>query len=112
MKLVNLTPHELNIKTDRGVLSVKPSGTVARASVRQVKAGSINVDGFEIPVVRTKFGEVTGIPEPKEGTIYLVSSLVCSRMPERPDVLAPDTGSSAIRDENGRIQAVTQLQKP
>jgi len=109
MKLVNLTPHPLVIETDRGKLEIKPSGTVARASVQQVPNGSMNVDGFEIPVVKTVFGDIEGIPEPENGTVYITSSLVASKT-SRTDVLAPDTGKSAVR-ENGRIVAVTRLQE-
>lgn len=42
-------------------------------------------------------------------TIYVVSALVASRCAGRPDVYSPDTGPTAIRDDEGRIVAVRGL---
>lgn len=102
---INLTPHVVVVIAKNGnKIVVEPSGTIARVDSKQVVTGE--VDG--IPVVNTIFGDVTGIPEPKTGTIYLVSSLV-AQAARREDVLAPDTGTTAVR-ENGQIVAVTRLQ--
>ncbi|RME25645.1 MAG: hypothetical protein D6800_07370, partial [Candidatus Zixiibacteriota bacterium] len=54
-------------------------------------------------------GDVEGLPDPQDGTVYLVSSMVLSAVRGRRDVVAPDTGPTAIRDETGRITAVTRL---
>jgi len=103
--LINVTPHTLTIRTDDGDIVLEPSGTVARVETSTSSTDSIN----GIPVVRTIFGTVTGIPDYKDNTVYIASSLVVSHT-KRADVFAPDTGKSAIR-ENGQIVAVTGLQK-
>ena len=110
MKIVNLTPHELNIYLPNGkVLTIKPSGTVARVRTSQMKEGSV----YGIPVVRTQYLDVEGLPPKKEDTIYIASTLVTqiARQMMRNDVFAPDTGpQSAVRDETGRIIGVRRLQ--
>ena len=48
--------------------------------------------------------EVTGIPNKREGVMYIVSLFVVQCV-KRDDLIAPDT-HRAIRDEQGRIVAV------
>jgi len=103
MVFINLTPHAIKVKTKDGEMKeFEPSGTIARVDVKETPAGDL--DG--IPLARRVTGEASGIPSKKEGTIYIVSSMVLSAT-DRSDVVAPDTGKSAVRDEGGRIQAVT-----
>ena len=108
MKLVNLTPHKLNIVTDNGNIEIEPSGTIARVKPTTVRIGTVN----GIDVVKTTFGEVEGLPSPEKDTVYIVSTLVLNALKgSRPDVVAPDTGpESAIRDESGRIVGIRRFQ--
>lgn len=96
--LVNLTPHSITFVDAVGntVLTVEPSGQVARCSVTREKVGMIN----GIPINKSRFGEVENLPEPQEGTIYIVSALTAQAVPERDDVFITD---DAVRDEQGRI---------
>ncbi len=107
--IVNLTPHPIVLyRGDEPVLTVPPSGTVARVSTHQMPSGE--VDG--IPVVRTSFGKVENLPERQEGTFYVVSTLVAQAVPFRDDVIAPDTGpESVVRDEDGKIVGVRRFQR-
>jgi len=107
MKIVNLTPHTINIKVNNKTLSVAPSGEIARVATIEKIAGEVN----GIPVIERTFENVEGLPAPQKDTIYLVSSMVLVVVKGRDDVFAPDTGTSAIRDEAGRIVAVTRLVK-
>ncbi len=105
MRLVNLTPHALNVrKADGTSIEIPPSGTVARRSVERVVVGE--VDG--ITVYATKFGQLEGLPEPAEGTIYIVSALAAQACADRHDVLVP---GEAIRDDNGRVVGCNGLVK-
>lgn len=104
MKMVNLTPHDINVVVDETTITIPKSGTVARVTSTQTEVGTIN----GIPVVKTVFGAVEGLPEPEMDTIYVVSSLVLAQL-ERADVVAPDTGPTALR-ENGQIVAVRRFQ--
>jgi hypothetical protein len=82
---------------------------VARLVPRTADAGP--ADGF--PVVFCFPGIVEGLPEYVMGTYLIVSSMVAQH-PDiaitRPDVLAPNTGPTAIR-ENGQIVAVRGFQR-
>jgi hypothetical protein len=106
-KLVNLTPHEVRIIGVNGEITIPPSGQVARVSVTQETVGVVVVEGVEVPLKRTKYGEVMGVPEPEEGTYYIVSQLVLAAA-DRDDLVAPDT-ANAVRDENGQIVGVPGL---
>ncbi len=109
-KLTNLTPHEINIISKEGIeLRLPPSGGVARASATSEIVAEVN--GIE--VVKPTFGSVTGLPEPAEDTIYIVSMLVLQALKgQRTDVVGPDTGpESAVRDTDGRIVGVKRFQR-
>ena len=98
MKIINLTAHSITFFDAAGnvILTVEPSGQVARCSVAREKIGDIN----GIPVNKSRFGKVENLPEPQEGAIYIVSSLTAQAVPEREDVFITD---DAVRDEQGRI---------
>lgn len=98
MNIKNLTPHTINFVSPEGhpIMDIEPEGTVARVSVKTETVGKI--DG--IPVTKSVYGDVVDLPEPEDGTIYIVSALVAGRVPERDDVFIP---SESVRDEKGRI---------
>ena len=101
-KIINLTPHSIVFFDDAGnkVLTVEPSGLVARCAVDRVQVDTVTVDGISVPVNQTRFGKVENLPEPQEGTIFIVSALTAQAVPEREDVFITD---DAVRDEQGRI---------
>ena len=96
MKIVNLTPHEITFVRESGNIAIPPSGDLARVSQKTEITGEIE----GIPTTKTVYSEVEGLPKPKEDTIFIVSSLVASRVPERLDVFIPN---ESVRDEQGRI---------
>ncbi len=53
-------------------------------------------------------GGVEGLPEQQDGTFLIVSGMVFAAS-DRPDLIAPDTGKTAIRNEKGHIAAVTRF---
>lgn len=99
---VNKTPHAITVQTVDGMMTVEPAFPPARVGQSYIPAGE--VDG--IPVAQSVFGEVENLPEPEEGVIVIVSAMVAQQCGNRSDVVAPDTGASAIRDDAGRIVAV------
>jgi hypothetical protein len=103
LNIVNLTPHPLNLMPegpDGPTVTIPPSGLVARCAVDRVQVDTVTVDGIAIPVNRTQFGAVTGLPDPQPDTIYIVSAVVAQAVPDRPDVFIVD---DAVRDDQGRI---------
>jgi len=105
--LKNLTPHAIHVRTERGDYTFSPSGQVARVAVTQEVIGDV----VGIPIVKSAFGEVEGLPEPQPDTMYIVSTIVAQAVSGRADVVAPDTGATAIRGADGRIEAVVRFQK-
>jgi len=97
IRVINLTPHNINVVGEDGqvVQTFPASGDLARCQVSREQVGEIN----GIPVNRTVFGDVTGLPEQQEGVVYVVSALV-AQAAGRDDVLIPD---DTVRDEEGRI---------
>jgi hypothetical protein len=109
-KLVNLTPHPLVIFTDRGQITVPPSGVVVRVREVTEDAGELVLDdGTKVPL-RRKFlsSEIDGLPEPQEGVVYVVSYLAAqvAWSQGRTDVMA--TGDP-VRDAQGHIVGVKSL---
>lgn len=103
MKVINLTPHSINLMPEGvggPVMTIHPSGQVARCVVSRRQVDTIIVDGLPVPVNRTQLGEVVGLPDPQDDTVYVVSSLVAQAVPDRADVLIVD---DAVRDDMGNV---------
>lgn len=99
MKFVNLTQHDLTIVLENGDGLVLPaSGEVARVTFSTQQVDKV----IGIPIFKTVYEpEVTGLPEPENGTIFIVSSLAAQTVKRR-DVLAP---TKLIRDDDGQVIA-------
>ena len=108
MELVNLTPHNIKIKTRDGFIVIPPSPLgPARVDMDEVVVGQVN----GIPLVRVSPGD-TNLPEQKSGVVYIVSRMVLDAVGhQRGDLVAPDTGDTAVRNEKGHIEYVTRLIK-
>lgn len=103
IEFVNLTPHTINVVLEDGKeLEIKSSGT---ARVNEVSEAVGDVAGINL--VKMTYGEVEGIPTQVDGTVYIVSRMVLDAVRgTRNDVVAPDTGKTAVRDEKGLVKAV------
>jgi hypothetical protein len=83
-----------------------------RVAVKQSLYHNVSVDGGGIPLFLNYYGAVEGLPDCQPNTLYIVSLMVINALraesPDgviRGDVISPDSGPSAIR-ENGKIIAV------
>lgn len=108
MNIINATPHDITVikKGDTKVTFPK-SGIIARVSSSYEELEAI--DGFTM--VHQTFGEIEGLPEETNETMYIVSAMVLSANRSRKDLIAPNTGATAIRDEKGHIVAVNGFVK-
>jgi hypothetical protein len=103
LNIVNLTPHTLNLMPAGPagpVVTIPPSGLVARCAVDRVQVDTVAVDGITVPVNQTQFGSVSDLPDPQPDTIFVVSALTAQAVPERKDVYITD---DVVRDDQGRI---------
>lgn len=101
MKLINLTPHPVTIYIgDEVVISQQPDGPTARCVETRTAGEPVTVNGHEIPVSAVGFGQVTGLPDPQPGVLYVMSRAAAEAVPHRDDVVYPD---GQVRDASGRI---------
>ena len=104
MVLENRTgSHLIGIRLADGcIYNIPYSGSTARINFEQIEVGEI--DG--ISIYRNGHGEVKGLPDVCEGTVYIVSRLVAEYV-KRPDVVCPNTAPGhVLRDEYGLPVAV------
>jgi hypothetical protein len=115
MRFVNLTPHALNLVYEDGSEAVEVSE--GHATVESTP-GALDVavseaTGFPVygPPI---FGAVTGLPDPQEGVMYIVSGIVGSALAgTRDDVLVPGTSpaDNPRRNEARQVTGVTRLNR-
>lgn len=97
IEFINLTPHDIVLNDGR---VFRASGTVARVS-------STHTPFDENGVCRVSFGEVENLPEPKDGTMFIVSGMVAAAAVDRTDLVSPATGHrDAVRNDKGQIVSV------
>lgn len=96
--IINLTPHAVTFYAADGetIVNTVPSSGVARAEQSRESMGDIN----GIPVSKTGYGKVEGLPKPAENTIYIVSVLTAQAAKERNDLYIVD---DIVRDTSGQI---------
>jgi hypothetical protein len=102
-KFINLIGHDITIS---GYGTLPKADKPCRVETEQMIIGKL----AGVPIVKTEFIKLVNLPDPEEGTYYIVSRLTMDFIPfDREDVFCVDTGPTAIRDENGQVVAVTQL---
>lgn len=98
MKFVNLTSHEINELVSGTTFPV--SGIVARVSTVE----TVDRNFGKIQVKKTVYGEIVGLPESQEDTIYIVSSIVLNALRElgtnRTDIVSP---AKSVRGADGQV---------
>jgi len=104
MKFMNLTPHPITIVEGEQSTMYPVDGPVPRLAVEREVLGQINGIG----IVRSTMGEPTGLPEPQDGVILIVSALVAEHpsVAWRSDLAYP---GEAIRDSDGKIAGAKGL---
>lgn len=108
VKLVNLCPHQLDILSNGITVRQLPSEGLARVSCETIHVGEMETQVGIIALTENKYGEVVGLPEPQEGTMFIVSGMVRDAVPERTDLLR--VGPLA-RDENGVVKHTISLSR-
>ena len=99
--IINLTPHNLVLQLGDVTKTIASSG-VARCQQSGSYAGKID----DVPLVTMAYGAVEGLPEPIEGTVFVVSALVRCAVPMRSDVASP---GDLVRDSLGAVVGCRNL---
>ncbi len=105
MPIVNLTNVTVRLADESGDVyaTFEPSGD---AVTIHSNGQEHEVDG--VPVEVTRITAVDGLPEPEDGTFYIVPQPV-AQFSRRPDFVTPDTGPSAILDDDQKVYATRRL---
>ena len=116
MKLVNLTPHPITLQGEDTKVTIPPSGKVARVVEEQRASALLAFQGdkvddlipiYSVPLVDLSVRKVVDLPDPEDGTLYIVSRPVALALAgTRADVVVPD---DFVRDDQGRIIAARRL---
>jgi len=95
--IVNLTPHAITMISHRSfiykdmephiILRIPPSGKVARCSQKTTLKKQISFQGITLDITNVLIDKVYHLPEPIEGTYYIVSKLVAEHLKGRGDLL-------------------------
>jgi len=94
--VINLTPHDVVIqRVDGSFETIKSSGEARITTFFQVTK---LIRG--IRVGQTVAGGITGLPEPAEDTLYIVSLIFLKYVRDRFDLVAPN---EQVRDEHGKV---------
>lgn len=121
-KLVNLTPHDVNIYREedldeyhrvkfgrRPYCVIPPSAQpTARIITQERPVDPLNMGDVDIPLNEKVMSHIQNLPAPVDGTFYIVSTIVALYAPHRSDLLAP-TGN--VRSRNGVIVGCTGLSR-
>tara|TARA_R100001082_G_C4359464_1_gene158596 strand:+ start:1658 stop:2071 length:414 start_codon:yes stop_codon:yes gene_type:complete len=121
MKIVNRTPHDINLVDDDGnvLIRIPKSDEPIRLESSQKVVGNIPcysklnlwmtmglsplMDDYKpttiVDVKQVVYGE-SNLPDYEEGVYYIVSALVANAYPERKDLLMVN---DTVRDDDGRI---------
>jgi hypothetical protein len=104
MPIVNLTDLTIRLadENDEVYQTFEPDESL------EVRSQGAEEDVSGVPVEKTKVTAIEGLPDPEDGTFYIVPQPVAHTL-NRADLLTPDTGPSAIREDDGTVYAVRQL---
>jgi len=109
-EIINLCPFDVVIvnKDDRPILMWHAAEHPA-----SIRGGRHRVqydwNRSGAPVDVFEYGKTTGLPDPRDGVAYIVTTQILDKHPERMDLLVTDSGKDAIRDPGGRVVAVRRL---
>lgn len=97
MQFINLPPHTIKLNDGR---EFPPDGRVPRVATTYT---TFDTDG----ICMARFGKVDELPDPADGTIFIVSGMVASAVAgTRQDIVAPATGHPDAVRVAGQIVSV------
>lgn len=131
MTIRNLTPHPVVILRDDAdgvvvgftgvgpaskegrftlIATIAPAGIVARAVQKDEPVGTVEVEGYAVPQIRTVFGSPTDLPSSEAGVMFVVSVITA----QAAKVAGRDTSdllitSDPVRDSSGRFIGVRKF---
>lgn len=109
-EIINCTPHPIHIigpyADGKGDFSIGACDDPPRVSTENKRVGYVQAADvgspakFPIFIDRCVVGEVENLPQPKEGTLFVVSRMVAEAATDRSDLIIPH---DTVRDDEGNI---------
>ena len=109
MRLINLTPHNVNFMDEDGnvLKTIKPAAEAPRLKTFKGSSTTIDVDGLSIPLsggfkFLDELVEGQSLPPQEDGVLYIVSKALADYAVSvgRNDFVSPDR---VVRDDKGAI---------
>lgn len=101
IRLINLTPHKINILTNAGICCIQPTRPTPRIKdVLVDDSKTIDTDRGEISIIDKILSDVIDLPPPAKDTMYVVSLLLAMSCPNRDDLLVV---GSVVKDSDRRV---------
>jgi hypothetical protein len=112
MKLVNLTKHPLTLHDKQGALVEVPPdprhiGVEALGDHRTAR----DADGHAFSLNVRRVTDIKKMPEPEDGTLYVVPPEVAMALQEEREDVAFPAQEAQVRDAGGRLRRVTHLRR-
>jgi len=104
-EIINLTSHPINYidRKTKQTKAVYPSQGCARLDLDgniSFYIEDVENEGVNVPVFAINPCNLTGLPEPKGNTMYIVSKVVKDNCPNRSDLIVP---TCILKDRYGSI---------
>ena len=130
MKIKNLTPHAICIFTtsqcteqkkgnyttlvlndgEKPVLTIEPEKQIARVSSKTIYTDPIEINGVSIPQSKIVFGEIEGLSNLEEDTLYIVSAITANAFKAHGhDTTQLRLVADTIRNDQGQIVGALSL---
>lgn len=105
MKILNCTPHVVNLHSNGNITSFEPAWSKPIRVKQDFGPSKLKIEGFEdIRITTQEMGITDGLPEPQEGVFYIVSIVVLENNKDRHDLLAP---AGTLRNAEGQVYGCT-----
>ena len=109
-RVISYAPDE-ECTNELGTITDSYDGTIYPASGKIARVAN-TFSNFCNGIAKVFYGDIENLPEPKRGTMYIVSAMVLSAEKgkhinlRRKDLVAPATGHPECKRENGFIVSV------
>ena len=109
-EVLNVCPHPVTVGHEGPDRLVFPG--VGREDAFRLPTESVTEDFGGLPLGVTKVTNVEALPQPKEGRLYIVPSMVRQLFPDRKDFVSPTTDNKCIiKNEQGFTDYVLKLDR-
>ena len=108
-KLVNLTPHVINLETNTGeIVAIEPfsKDNPARVTATLKDFGVFEANGLIFNRTEQEFGDIVNLPDEQKGMFFIVSRIVAEAAPKRKDLVIVN---DLVRDEQGLVSHARSL---